>query len=183
MASCRCCSRWPPGWFTRRCGRPEPVAGAGHALVPRPDRATCERLIARAGWGFRGLTCRVGVLLSGASIDGSLWYGDLPAPDAVEISDIAAALSLSRIGALSTLEEPGLPVGVGRADEAAEAEVDGSFEPASALLTTGSAYLHAATDWLGRSLVSSLFSTATEPLVRHVALVNVPFPEEVRAGP
>jgi len=42
--------------------------------------------------GVFGLTCRVGVLLSKASIDGSLWYGDLPALDGVEISDIAEAL-------------------------------------------------------------------------------------------
>jgi hypothetical protein len=52
--------------------------------------------------GVSALKCQVGVLLSGASIDGSLWYGDLPAPDGVEIFDIAVALSLSRIGALST---------------------------------------------------------------------------------
>jgi hypothetical protein len=45
---------------------------------------------------------RYGVVQFPASIDGSLWYGDLPAPDGVEISDIAVALSLSRIGALST---------------------------------------------------------------------------------
>ena len=36
--------------------------------------------IARVGWGL-GFRCRVGVLLFGASIDGSLWYGDLPALD------------------------------------------------------------------------------------------------------
>jgi len=48
------------------------------------------------------LTCRVAVLMSGASIDGSLWYGGLPDPDGAEISDIAVALSWSRIGALST---------------------------------------------------------------------------------
>jgi hypothetical protein len=44
--------------------------------------------------GVSRLTCRVAVLLSGVSIDGSLWYGDLPAPDGVEICDIAVALSL-----------------------------------------------------------------------------------------
>jgi len=52
------------------------------------------------------LTCRVAVLLSGASIDGSLWYGDLPAPDGVEFSDIAVALSRSTIGALRHLRKP-----------------------------------------------------------------------------
>jgi hypothetical protein len=34
-----------------------------------------------------------GLVQLAASIDGSLWYGDLPAPDGVEISDIAVALS------------------------------------------------------------------------------------------
>ena len=77
--------------------------------VPAPDTRRCRdltRLGVIAGLpalaGVSGLTCRVAVLLSGASIDGSLWYGDLPAPDGAEISDIAVALSLSTIGALST---------------------------------------------------------------------------------
>ena len=38
------------------------------------------------------MRCRVGVLLFGASIDGSLWYGDLPALDGAETNDIAEAL-------------------------------------------------------------------------------------------
>ena len=87
---------------TRRCGRLP-------SRLPAPDPRRCRdptRLRVISGLpalaGVSVLTCREAVLLSGASIDGSLWYGDLPAPDGVEISDIAVALSLSRIGALST---------------------------------------------------------------------------------
>ena len=44
--------------------------------------------MSRVSWGF-ALTCRRRVLLSGASIDGSLWYGDLPAQTGPEMTDIA----------------------------------------------------------------------------------------------
>ena len=90
-------------WLVYAPLRPTP------SRLPAPDPRRCRDLT----WlgvitglatlaGVSVLTCRVAVLLSGTSIDGSLWYGDLPAPDGVEISDIAVALSLSRIGALST---------------------------------------------------------------------------------
>ena len=54
-------------------GRPARVdVGAGVQAVHPEDPRVC---------GVFGLTCRLRVLLFGASIDGSLWYGDLPAPD------------------------------------------------------------------------------------------------------
>jgi hypothetical protein len=59
--------------------------GAGRDAVGlRPDvegrTVWAMDRIARVGWGL-AFRCRVGVLLFGASIDGSLLYGDLPAPD------------------------------------------------------------------------------------------------------
>jgi len=81
-------------WLVYAPLRPTP------SRLPAPDPRRCRGLT-RVGVitglpavaGVSRLTCRVAVLLSGASIDGSLWYGDLPAPDGVEISDIAVALS------------------------------------------------------------------------------------------
>jgi len=61
-------------------------------------------------------------------------------------------------------------------------KIDCRFVPASALLTKPACYLHAATAWPRRSLVSSMFWSATEPLVRRVALVNVAFPEGGQSG-
>jgi len=57
-------------WLSGRCGCPARGGDRGGAVA---------RMVRGCG-GF-GLTCRLGVLLSGISIDGSLWYGDLPAPD------------------------------------------------------------------------------------------------------
>lgn len=64
-------------------GAPPSVA---MSRVPAPETRRCPDLTLLgviAGLptpaGVSGLTCRVAVLPSGASIDGSLWYGDLPA--------------------------------------------------------------------------------------------------------
>ena len=67
----------PPA--SARC-RPSPRQRArSHCRGRYRLRPGCSWIACACG-GF-ALTCRLGVLLSGASIDGSLWYGDLPAPD------------------------------------------------------------------------------------------------------
>jgi len=77
--------------------------------LPTPETQRCRDLTPLGvitGLPALAGVCPVDVSGGGAtvraSIDGSLWYGDLPAQDGVEISDIAVALCLSRIGALST---------------------------------------------------------------------------------
>jgi hypothetical protein len=91
--------------------------------LPAPDPRRCRdltRLGVIAGLpalaGVSGLTCRVAVLLSGASIDGSLLYGDLPALDGAETTDIAEAL-VSEFGRRPQHpKSPASRIGVGRAD-------------------------------------------------------------------
>ena len=65
-------------------------------------------------WGFAAIR-RAGVVESGASIDGSLLYGDLPALDGAETTDIAEALVSEPGRRPQHPKSPGSRVGVERA--------------------------------------------------------------------
>jgi hypothetical protein len=54
------------------------------------------------------LICRLRVLLSGASIDGSLWYGDLPAIDGARDDGHSRIVLLESTKAPSTPRKPTL---------------------------------------------------------------------------
>jgi hypothetical protein len=89
---------------------PADVRDVGHAVgqVPPWGWVLLDVLCLR---GF-GLSCRLRVLLSGASIDGSPLYGDLPALDGAETTDIAEALVSEFESALQHPKGPGFRVGV-----------------------------------------------------------------------
>jgi len=93
-------------------------AGWLGVLVPADRSVTWDWwdwVIGRGCWGS-GPFRRKGVVEFGASIDGSLWYGDLPALDGAETTDIAEAL-VSEFGwRPQHSKSPGFRVGVVCAD-------------------------------------------------------------------
>ena len=83
--------------------------------VPAPETRRCPDLTSLGVItglptlaGVSGLTCRLRVLLSGASIDGSLWYGDLPAPDGARDDRHSRAFSWRARRRPQHLKEPRL---------------------------------------------------------------------------
>ena len=93
-------------------------AGWLGVLVPADRSVTWDWwdwVIGRGCWGSAPFR-RKGVVEFGASIDGSLWYGDLPALDGAETTDIAEAL-VSEFGwRPQHSKSPGFRVGVVCAD-------------------------------------------------------------------
>jgi hypothetical protein len=70
----RALAAWLPSGLGGRC-----AGGLRAGKGPRRRRARCRGIACACG-DF-GLTCRIWVVAFRASVDGSLWYGDLPASD------------------------------------------------------------------------------------------------------